>query len=79
MKTFKVNADFYINVQVEVEAESEEEAKAEAKQQILAKNCEWMNPITNPVINWAELIDDDEDTDRLCYYCGTDGCDCDLI
>jgi hypothetical protein len=71
MKTFKVNADFYINVQVEVEAETEEEAKSEAKQQILAKNCEWMDPITDPVINWAEQIDDDDED--------TDGCDCDLI
>lgn len=70
MKTYLVNADFYINVQVEVEAESEDEAKEEAKGLILNKNCEWMDPINEPSINWAELISSDEENDDVC------GCDC---
>jgi len=30
-------------------------------------------------INAIEDEDEEIDTDRLCYFCGQDGCDCDII
>ena len=78
METYKVNADFLINVSVWIDAENEEEARREGKAAILNKECEWQDPVEDPKINWVELDEDDE-TDRACMYCGQDDCDCDML
>ena len=57
---YKVNANFLINVQVIVEADSEEEAKRKAKLDILSKDCDFLDPIEDPKINWVEIEDDDD-------------------
>jgi hypothetical protein len=60
MNTYKVNADFHVNVSVYVEAESEEDAKQQARIAILNKDCEFEDPIDDPTINWVEIQDDDD-------------------
>jgi hypothetical protein len=65
---YKVNADFNINVEVEVEAENEEEAKEKAVSAIFNKECDWLDPIDEPKINWAECIREYEPEER-CICC----------
>lgn len=79
MKTFKVNADFQVNVETLVEADDEEEAKRLAMRNIYNQDIELLDPITEPKINWVELEDDDSEPDRQCQYCGEESCDCDLL
>lgn len=54
MAEYKVNADFHVNVVTYVEADTEEEAKKEAIQAILNHDCDLLDPLTEPKINWAE-------------------------
>lgn len=80
MAEYKVNADFLINVSVFVDASSEEEARRKGKAAILNKECEWQDPISEPKINWVEKEDDGGvDPAHICFYCGQDSCDCDML
>lgn len=78
MNEYKVNADFLINVSAIVEADSEDEAIEQGIRQILAKNCDFLDPIDEPKVNWVELERDDE-PDRECHFCGEESCDCDFL
>lgn len=78
MSEYKVNANFLVNVEALVEADSEDEAIAQAVTQILCKNCDFLDPIDEPSINWVQLEREDE-PDRECYFCGQESCDCDFL
>lgn len=76
MATWRVNADFTVNVLAVVEADSEDEARRIAVGEILSKNCEFQDPIDEPTINWVEAEDDEfEQDDDICPMCG-EGCGC---
>ncbi len=78
MSEYKVNADFLINVSAVVEADNEDDAAEQAVAEILAKNCDFLDPIDDPVVNWVQLEREDE-PDRECYWCGQESCDCDML
>lgn len=78
MSEYKVNANFLINVSAVVEADNEDEAIERGVAEILAKNCDFLDPIDEPEVNWVQLERDDE-PDRECYFCGEESCDCDLL
>jgi DNA-dependent RNA polymerase auxiliary subunit epsilon len=79
MKTYKVNANYHVNVITYVEAEDEDQARKLAKTNIFNKELELQDPIEDPKINWVELEDDDSEPDYQCGFCGQESCDCDML
>jgi len=39
----------------------------------------WPNPFYAKSGSDFEVIEEDDDEDFICYFCGMDGCDCDML
>lgn len=73
MANFTVCAELKIIVYAHVEADDEDQARSEAISAILNKDCDFMEPVDEPEINWVEFqCDDCENTDLHdhCDECG---------